>query len=262
MDIQITTYGDGAVNVYTSGGTELVTGRRVATVTYDATTGTLRAGQIDITPGVDGVRGLTGGSLAGLYELRNTTIPTLRAELDEYATQLIDRFSSIDGSLTANESGLFVDQAALNGSNDAGGVASRLIVNPKLDTVKGGNASLLISGLGSKGDKVEGAELVNNMLSVIDERMGGKTLYGENLSLNQYVTMMVAGQQQSRATAERAVESIEVSGATIAASRQNLQGVNIDDELQKLLVVEQSYAANAKVLSTVQSMLDELFAAV
>ncbi len=35
-------------------------------------------------------------------------------------------------------------------------------------------------------------------------------------------------------------------------------GVDTDNELQKLLVIERSYAANAKVIQTVEALLDQL----
>jgi flagellar hook-associated protein 1 FlgK len=44
--------------------------------------------------------------------------------------------------------------------------------------------------------------------------------------------------------------------------RQGVQGVNVDDELQQLMMIEQSYAANSKVMTAVANMIDTLLAAV
>ena len=44
--------------------------------------------------------------------------------------------------------------------------------------------------------------------------------------------------------------------------RRNSEGVNIDDEMQQLLLIEQSYAANSRVLTAVSEMIDTLIAAV
>jgi flagellar hook-associated protein 1 FlgK len=41
-----------------------------------------------------------------------------------------------------------------------------------------------------------------------------------------------------------------------------VQGVNIDEELQQLMLIEQSYAANATVMRTLDEMMDTLLAAV
>ena len=50
--------------------------------------------------------------------------------------------------------------------------------------------------------------------------------------------------------------------AAIAMERSSSEGVNIDDELQKLLAIEQSYAANSQVISALTRMMDTLLAAV
>lgn len=41
-----------------------------------------------------------------------------------------------------------------------------------------------------------------------------------------------------------------------------MQGVNVDDELQQLMLIEQSHAANATVMKTLGEMMDTLLAAV
>ena len=48
----------------------------------------------------------------------------------------------------------------------------------------------------------------------------------------------------------------------IEAARASVQGVNIDEELQQLMLIEQSYAANATVMKTLGEMMDTLLAAV
>lgn len=259
LDIQITSFTDGAVNVYTAGGTELVQGRNVNSVSFDAGRGALFANGVEITPGKHGVRGFSQGSLAGLFELSQTQVPRIRDELDAYAGMLLDRFTAADPTLAPGQSGLFIDSAAgtpMAGNRD---LAARLQVNPRLLASEGGAAERLITGLGSLPEADDGGMgLLQSMMQAIDKRPNEDTLLGRNLSINDFASTMVASQQQMRVAAERSSEAARVSGATISASRQNLQGVNIDDELQKLLLVEQSFAANAKVLTTVQSMLDTL----
>lgn len=253
MDIQVTSYADGAVNVYTTGGTELVQGRRVNTLAYDAVRNTLSAGNAEITPGRDGVRGFSAGSLAGLFELQDRTIPAIRNELDVFADALITRFAAADSTLAPGQDGFFTTTSA----GGLAGTASRLTLNPVVDPLRGGDPSRLVSGFGTATTLPEGStEIVNRLLSDIDTRPVN------GASLSDLAANMVAGQQQLRVSAERSVQAAEISGATISASRQNLQGVNIDDELQVLMVIEQSFAANAKVLTSLQMMLDSLMEAV
>lgn len=261
IDLQTTTSADGSVNVYTSGGTELLIQRRASPVRFDPTSGTLMAGEFEITPGKEAARGLRGGSLAGLFELKDTLLPEIRAELDGFATGLVTRFQAADGTLTGGENGLFM---LLGGGGPQGGdAAARLVVNALYDPAQGGDAARLVEGGGSgpglpKGD----AGFVTAMMGAIDERRPGAGPFGEGLSLADYATAMVAGHQQRRVTAEQRTAQAQISGATISASRQNLQGVNIDDELQVLMVIEQSFAANSRVLTSLQSMMDDLMNAI
>lgn len=263
MEIQTTFNADGAVNVYTSGGTELVNGKKAATLTYDFGTKSLIAGDIDITPGKTGVRGFEGGSLGGLFELANTTIPTINDQLDNMAQLLIDRFSAADSTLAAGESGLFVDSNTGIGAGTLSGLAGRISVNAAVDPDQGGDSKLLVTGMGSTGSLEEGdTSIVNAMIKAIDLKDNAATPLGQGTSLSDYAANMVSRQQQMRVQAEKEAAQAQTAGATISASRQNLQGVNIDDEMQQLLVIEASFAANAKVLTSLQTMLDTLLEAV
>ena len=62
---------------------------------------------------------------------------------------------------------------------------------------------------------------------------------------------------QRAATQERAGYQAAVTEA-INTQRQNVEGVNVDDELQKMLMYEQSYAAAAQVIQAVKDMMDTL----
>ncbi|WP_134680634.1 flagellar hook-associated protein FlgK [Paracoccus ravus] len=239
VDIQTVTDNQGIVTVLTGGGVELVSASSVHDVTYDPGTGRLRAGQNDMTPG-NSSRSFTAGSLAGLFELRNGTLPSWNGELQGIKDALVDGFAQ--AAPLGNDAGLFIE------------AAGKLAVNPAVDPSAGGDAGLLQSG---GGDLAPGdGSIVNAMLGVFSTPQGGSA------SLTEMVATIVAGQQQLRADKDAAVTLTSTTAATISASRENLQGVNVDDELQRLLLVEQSYAANAKVLSSVTEMLDSLLQAV
>lgn len=47
---------------------------------------------------------------------------------------------------------------------------------------------------------------------------------------------------------------------SLSTQRTNLEGVNVDDELQKMLLFEQTYNASAKVIQAVRDMMDALLA--
>jgi flagellar hook-associated protein 1 FlgK len=51
------------------------------------------------------------------------------------------------------------------------------------------------------------------------------------------------------------------SAASLEAVRSGISGVSIDDELQRLVEIEQAFAANSQVIRSLSEMLDTLLAA-
>jgi flagellar hook-associated protein 1 FlgK len=259
MDIQTVTNAQGMVSVYTAAGAELVVRDQVFDLACDAATGQLTAGSVDLTPGGPG-RGIGGGSLAGLLDLRNGVLPAFGDQLDGLAAALIHGFQTANPM--ADGRGLFTDAGSAFSSLLQPGLASRITVNETLDPDAGGTAGLLQSG-GTAGVLAGDTSRIDAMLiafsQVVTVPTGG---LGSGLTLSALAPALVGGQQGARANAEAAAETSRAASETVASARTNFEGVNIDDEMQKLLLVQQSYAANAKVLTTVSTMLDTLLAAV
>ncbi|TGD61868.1 flagellar hook-associated protein FlgK [Tabrizicola sp. WMC-M-20] len=264
-DVRVTQGRDGTSNLFTSGGTELVIGQRVSDIRHDTATGTLFAGDIDITPGRAGTRGFDNGSLGGLFALKDQTLPAFQLQLDEMARVLVTGFAGADASIAAGTAGLFTDGGAAFDPVNLTGLAGRIEVNAAVDPAQGGTLTRMRDGVGTliPGDAGDAAQ-VTAFLAVFDQPLTiapGAGL-GTGMTLQAYAVTMVTSQQTARTDAQAAQAAIAISAETIAASRQNLQGVNIDDELQKLLLIQQSYAANAKMMTAVTQMMDTLLAAV
>lgn len=259
LDVQISTSSNGMVNLITGGGAELVTGRDVQDVTYDPVAGRLSAGDRDITPGA-GQRSFTDGTLAGLFELRNEVIPGWSGQLDTMAAALVEGFGRV--SPINGGPGLFTDDGAVYDPAAIEGLAGRISINADVDPDLGGDPGLLQSG-GDPATPIGDSSMVDAMVRLFSEdtQIAGRE-FGESQGLTLMVSAVVGSQQKQRASVESSVTAISSSANTISASRENLRGVNMDEELQKLLVVEQSYAANAKVMTTVTNMIDSLLQAV
>ncbi|WP_292291550.1 flagellar hook-associated protein FlgK [Marivita sp.] len=260
MDIQTVTTGEGVVNLYTGSGVELVVRDRVFDVAYDGAAGTLRAGAVDITLGLPG-RGVTGGTLAGLLELNNRVVPGFRDQLDGMAAALVQGFETAN-PIAPGGTGLFTDAGGVFSAALQPGLAARIAVNAALDPDLGGDPALLQSG-GMAGvpasDPTRIDAMVQTFSQVVSVDTGG---LGTTLTLADLAPTLVGSQQALRANADGAAITSRTASETVSAARANFEGVNIDDEMQKLLLVQQSYAANAKVLTTVTNMLDTLLAAV
>jgi flagellar hook-associated protein 1 FlgK len=90
-------------------------------------------------------------------------------------------------------------------------------------------------------------------LSVGGVNVTGQTYSGLAAAIADY-------QSTSEATASSNSTSLSATTTTLQTRLTNEIGVNTDTEMAQLTVLENDYAANAKVISTVQSMFDTLFA--
>ncbi|MFD2739554.1 flagellar hook-associated protein FlgK [Sulfitobacter aestuarii] len=261
LDVQVVSTADGSVNLYTGGGAELVIGTQVQDLAHDRATGRLRAGAVDITPGPGG-RGVSGGTLAGLFALKSEVLPGFGAQLDALAGALVSGFETANPVAPGGQ-GLFTDAGNGFDPGALSGLAGRITVNAAVDPEQGGDATRLQSGGGAgalaPGDPARVFAMLDIFAQPVTVDSAG---LGTGLDLGGLANALVTQQQGRRSAAEGEVLASRAAGDTIAASRANFQGVNIDDEMQKLLLIEQSYKANARVLSTVGEMMDTLLAAV
>ena len=137
-----------------------------------------------------------------------------------------------------------------------GGPASRIAVNGDLRS----NPWMVQSGVRAgmplaPGDTTQ----IDRFLSVFTTpRSFGDPDLPSSATLGDYATGMVSTQQGYRTTAESEMKTRKISADALQSARLNRDGVNVDDEMQKLLLIEQSYGASAQVLQAAGRMLDTL----
>lgn len=265
VDVRPSISSNGSVSIYTVSGAALLEGDLVQDVTFDAGDGTLMAGTQDITPFKDGVRGLQNGSLVGLSELKREVIPQFSLQLDEYARGLIQAFENTDTSLTAGQPGLFTDNGAAFNASNLEGLASRIQVNEQLSFNGDAEVWRIRDGLGvtAPGAAADSTQ-ISAFLASFGTPVGAAAATGipTIVTLNDFAAEMVTSQASTRARAENNFNAASSAAEVVFAARGNAEGVNIDDEMQQLLLIEQSYAANSRVLTTISRMIDTLIAAV
>ena len=84
---------------------------------------------------------------------------------------------------------------------------------------------------------------------------------GAQARLTEFVPAMIADQQIAFTGAQDRSDALRAGAQTLETARLGFQGVNVDDELQQLGAIEQSYAANAVMMRTLGEMMDTLLAA-
>ena len=258
------------IALFTAGGTVLLDGRPVqlgftptGVITPDMTigSGALSALTINgqpVTTAPNGGR-LGEGRLAALFDLRDRLAPEAQAKMDALARDLMERVSSptVDPTLTAGLPGLFTDRGAAFDPADETGLAGRLQINNLVFPEMGGALWRLRDGLGAMTPGPGGAsERLLALSTALSERRpqasGG--LGAASRSLAEFATDIASLHSVQRLGAE--------AGSAFATARSDTlrsellkAGVDTDQEMQNLLLIEKAYAANAKVIQTVDDMI-------
>lgn len=261
------------IALYTPGGSILVDSKAatiefssVPTITPDMTvaSGALSGLTINGQPvTTDAEKGpIAGGKLAALFELRDETIPEAQTKLDGFARDLIERFESTaaDPTLPAGAAGLFTDAGSALDTADELGLAGRISVNSLVDPDAGGDLWRLRDGLGAAAEGDQGnADILNSLAEALrtprTAASGGfvnieRSAQGLASDLYSIVETSLLNTQTDLSFAAAQQETFH--------SQELEQGVDTDQEMQKLLVIEQNYSANAKVIDTVKTLIDQL----
>ncbi|MCG6903860.1 MAG: flagellar hook-associated protein FlgK [Rhodobacter sp.] len=204
---------------------------------------------------------IAGGRLAGLFDVRDVQAPELQTRVDAVARDLVERFQdpAVDPTLGPGDPGLFTDAGGALVIADEVGLAGRISLNALVDPRDGGALWRLRDGLGAASPGADGDATLLNALSdaLNSHRLPGSggfivphsaTGISADLLSGVSVSLFSLETRQSYARAH--------SEALIGMELEN--GVDTDAELQKLLLVEQAFAANARVISTVDELIQTL----
>ncbi len=276
IGITTTTDSHGGMSIYTDGGVTLFQGGAARTVTFTPTatytpTTTGNAVYVDGVPvtGSSAAMPSTSGTLVGLTTLRDSTAVTYQAQLDNIAGGLISGFAESDQVGTGpNLPGLFTTPGATSLPTSVTGLAGQIEINPSVDPNQGGNPFLLrdggICGNSNYSSNASGDASYQGRLSQLLTNLSTPTTFTAtggittNATLDGYATASVSWleSQRSNAASQSSYQSTLLSTATTALS--NATGVNLDTEMSKMLDLENSYSASAKLLSTVDGMFGTL----
>ena len=262
----------GQIALITDGGAILLDGRAseigftgVGLITEDMT---LSAGSLSgltlngnpVDPTASGILG--GGSLSALFSIRDDLATTAQANLDAVARDLVERFQdpAVDPTLGVTSAGLFTDAGVFFDPANEPGLSTRLSINPAVDPAAGGAVWHLRDGIGAllPGDPGN-ATLLQNYSQALNRAQvpvsGGITNVARS-------SVGLASELLSTVGSIRQTVEADVAFATAkseALKNQELQdGVDTDYEMQQLLSIEKSYAANARVIQTIDDLIQSL----
>lgn len=262
--------GNGQVALVTTGGAILLDGRAgqfgftpVGQITPGMTTGsgalsglTLNGKPLATTAD----RGpIAGGTLSADFRIRDQLAPDAQAQIDAIARELVERFAApgLDASRAPGDPGLFTDAgAAFNPANEVG-LSQRLRLNQAADPEAGGALWRLRDGLGAAVPGAVGnGRLLNDWqaaLSALQDPASATLPVGKR-SLSGLVAEVTSAFAGARLTAEGEASFAGARADTLLTLELD-GGVDSDNEIQTLLMIEQNYAANARVVQTVDDMI-------
>lgn len=205
---------------------------------------------------------MSGGKLAELFQVRDVLGVEAQAAIDGVARDLIERFedATVDPTLNPGDPGLFTDLGGPLDISDEVGLAGRLQVNDRINPNAGGDVWRLRAGLNAAtpGDVGDATQLTRLSNAIGHERVppsGGFIAASRSAS-------GLASDLLSRIASERESAGANLGYAsTKFTTLQGLElqnGVDTDNELQELLLVEQAYAANARMVQAVDEMIEQL----
>ncbi len=237
-----------------------------ATSAYDGGAGALSGLSVngkDLTPGGPGLQNFQLGAIAGLFNVRDNVVPEQAAALDALAFDLVGRFQdpAVDTSLNAGDAGLFTDAGAAADVANITGLASRLTVNANVDPAAGGEARRLRDGVNAATPVAAGSEAFVRALvnALSDSRPTHAALQSPgNVNASEAAAHLTSLAGGARVSAVSRASASEVLAQNLSEAETLETAVDTDRELQNLIIVEQAYAANARVLETLDQLIRRL----
>lgn len=205
---------------------------------------------------------IRGGALMAQFSIRDELAVEAQLQLDTVARDLIERFETpgLDPTALATDPGLFTDNGNRFDPTTFVGLSSRISMNSVADPDNGGNSWKLRAGLGAAtpGDSGQASHLRAFGAILNDARTVPGGLFGTGNMRAAELTeaLMSKAGAQSHAAEQRKVfaSNSQQQMSQIEAE----QGVDTDQELQRLMQIEQTYAANARVISVVDELMETL----
>ncbi len=205
---------------------------------------------------------IRGGELAAQFEIRDGLSLDAQSELDAVAADLIERFETpgLDPTALPTDPGVFTDDGNRFDPTASVGIASRIELNAVADPSVGGNSWAFRTGLGATAPGNPGDATQLQAFGAILEQarpISSTSLGAGNMrasELFEALTSRAGSNAQVADTRRTFAASSQVEMQRILAE----DGVDSDAELQRMIQIEQAYAANARIISVVDELMDTL----
>jgi flagellar hook-associated protein 1 len=286
IGVRVSEQDDGGLMLHTDSGIVLFDGRARA-LTFSASPG-LTAGISGNAILIDGVPAIGGqkimevgaGRLKGLAEFRDEVAPVVEAQFDEIARSLVEAFAEYDqtpGGSQAPRPGLFTFPGAVAipaAGLRIAGLAKVVMVHPNIDPTRGGDVRRIRDGaISSPGQaaftyNVDGSTGYSDRIEDLIGKLGAVRSFDPSAGVGTQSTLagFAAGSvAQFQSNRQSMTSASDYRVALMVRSEQALSsgtGINLDQEMARLLEIERAFQASSRIVRTIDEMLQTLLNAV
>ncbi len=184
---------------------------------------------------------VAGGEVAGIQKFLTTDLASYRTRLDTYSIDLVNAFNTqhaLGQTATATPGGPLL---SYNPANPSGSIAV-VITNPAL---------LAVSGSPFAANSGTNAQAMANLRTSLSANTNTLTF---DASIRGFITDLGAlTQNETQATLSQ-----DELVAAAELTRKGTHGVSLDEEMVQMLQFQHSYSASARMMTTVDQMLETL----
>ena len=254
IDFTYTEAGDGRVTVTLGDGTDLVEAPTVANPSGTNTlyaTDTTGDGSLNIAwsdpAGANIDADISGGKIRGLLDVRDDSdfIPGYLMKLNDLATSLIADVNAVHAG------GYGLDDTVSRGFF-AGTDASDISIDPAIvgNVNNIAAAQTASGGAGLSGDNTNALAIAN--------LQGSLTMSGNTANYNDFYSSLVSEVGIDMQQTDQRYDYQSAMAAQLDNYRESISGVSLDEEMVNLIKYQHAYDAAAKLISTIDEMLQTL----
>jgi flagellar hook-associated protein 1 FlgK len=219
--------------------------------------------------GTDVTSQLQGGQIGANITLRDTTLPTDQAELDELSQNMASRFATNGLALFTDPTGAVPAGGGVPAQNGYVGFSGIIQVNPLVQATP----SLVRDGTAAAPTGLAGyTGVINAVLNTtfsdtppLASNVSGlgpdgnlSAPYAAPTTLVAAASSMLAAQAQDSATTTNQLSTEQAVQTTLSTNLSSQSGVDMDTEMSNMIELQNAYGANAKVIAAVQAMWSQL----
>jgi flagellar hook-associated protein 1 len=236
-DANVLRQDDGSVTVYLGGQTLFLLGENLYPVQADFTN---EQDRLMDAQGADVTERFSRGTIGALLKLRNETLPGYQRGLDRLAAGIADAVNgTLSGGLDINGQPPSTDLFAYDGSS---GAARTLSVN-----------SLAPEELALAAPSAPGGNATALTLAGLDQNP-----LVDGFTFSEYYGNLAAGVGRALATSREELQTQQDLVTQARAWREEVSGVNLDEEAVMLMQYQRAFEATTKMVMTLNDMTQEL----